>query len=216
MLVAVVVVVLAAIGAAVVARSEKDVSAAAPRAGASSGPPQRVVLPGAPGDTAWVVDSDQVRGPDASTYNGVDTAFVQMMIVHHGQAVEMAKLAPGRAADAGVKGLAERIAIVQGPETEFLRTWLRQRNLPESDPAHDHGTMPGMQPAAAMTALAAARGADFDRRFVAMMTAHHGGALRMAGDVLRGGSDERLQEYANEMAVEQGSEMRRMAQLVAG
>ena len=216
MLVAAVVVVAAAVAVAVFARSGPQRSASTPRPAASAAPPQRVVLPGRPGDEATVTDADRVRAPDGSTYNGVDTAFVQMMIVHHGQAVEMAKLAPGRAGDTGLAALAERIAVVQGPETEFLRAWLRQRALPDSDPAHDHGAMPGMQPPAAMTALAGLRGAAFDREFVAMMTAHHEGALRMAGDVLRGGSDERLQEYANEMAVEQGSEIRRLAQLSAG
>ena len=216
MLVAAVFIVAVAAGVAVFARSASDGPAAAPRPAASSGPPQRVVLPGRPGDEATVTDSDQVRAPDGSTFNGIDTTFAQMMIVHHGQAVEMAKLAPGRAGDTGLASLAERIAIVQGPETEFLRSWLRQRGQPESDPGHDHGTMPGMQTPAAMTALADLRGPAFDRRFVAMMTDHHDGALRMAADVLRGGSDERLQEYANEMAVEQGSEIRRMAQLAAG
>jgi uncharacterized protein (DUF305 family) len=73
--------------------------------------------------------------------------------------------------------------------------------------------MPGMQDAAALTALGAARGADFDRRFVTMMTAHHRGAVQMAGDVLAGGSDPTVAELANELAVEQGSEIRRMADL---
>jgi uncharacterized protein (DUF305 family) len=76
--------------------------------------------------------------------------------------------------------------------------------------------MPGMQSQAGMTALAGLRGAEFDRRFVTMMTAHHRGAMRMAGDVINGGTDELLREVANEMAVEQGSEIRRMEQLELG
>ncbi|HET6480365.1 MAG TPA: DUF305 domain-containing protein, partial [Actinoplanes sp.] len=56
----------------------------------------------------------------------------------------------------------------------------------------------------------------FDTQFTAMMTDHHRGALLMAGDVLKGGSDEKLREVANEMAVEQGSEIRRLAQVTAG
>jgi len=94
-----------------------------------------------------------------------------------------------------------------------LRAWLRARGLPEDQPGHDHSTMPGMQSESAIAALTAARGADFDRRFIEMMTAHHRGAQQMAGDVLRGGSDLRLSEMVNEMAVEQGSEIGRMAQL---
>lgn len=207
------VVVLAAGGTALVARAGEDRSAAAPRPAVSSTPPVRVILPGKPGESARVSDSDQVRAPDGSTYNTIDVTFVQMMIVHHAQALEMAQLAPERAGGTGLRALAARISAAQGPEITWLKRWLQSRKLAETNPAHDHATMPGMQSAADMAALAAARGAEFDRRFVAMMTAHHQGALRMAGDVLSGGSDELLRETANEMAVEQGSEIRRMEQL---
>ncbi|MGW4943022.1 DUF305 domain-containing protein [Actinoplanes sp. NPDC004185] len=206
-------VVLAAGGTALVAQAGDDRSAAAPRPAASSAPPVRVVLPGKPGESARVSDSDQVRAPDGSTYNTIDVAFVQMMIVHHTQAIEMADLAPERAGGTGLRALAARISAAQGPEITWLKRWLQDRKLPATDPGHDHSTMPGMQSPADLAALGAARGADFDRKFVAMMTAHHKGAIQMAGDVLGGGSDEVLRETANEMAVEQGSEIRRLEQL---
>ncbi|GAA3350900.1 DUF305 domain-containing protein [Amorphoplanes nipponensis] len=212
-LVSAVVAVLAAGGAALAARGGDDRSAAAPRPAASSAPPVRVVQPGRPGESARVSDSDRVRAPDGSTYNAIDVAFVQMMIAHHRQAVEMAQLAPERAGGTGLRALAARISAAQGPEITWLQRWLRERKLAETDPGHDHSTMPGMQTPADLTALAAARGAEFDRRFVTMMTAHHRGAIQMAGDVLQGGSDQLLRETANEMAVEQGSEIRRMQQL---
>jgi uncharacterized protein (DUF305 family) len=180
-----------------------------------STPPVRVVLPGKPGESARVTDSDQVRAPDGSTFSVIDVTFVQMMIVHHAQAVEMAGLAPQRAGNPTLRNLAGRISAAQRPEMDWLRAWLKARNQAESDPAHDHDAMPGMQSAADMTALAAATGPDFDRRFVTMMIDHHRGAIRMAGDVVTGGSDEKLRETANEMAVEQGSEIRRLEQLTA-
>ncbi|WP_127502205.1 DUF305 domain-containing protein [Actinoplanes solisilvae] len=210
-------VVLAGAGVAVAAaRSGSGESAAAPKPSASAAPPQRVVLPGAPGDDAVVTDSDQVRAPNGSTYNAVDTAFVQMMIVHHEQAIEMARLAPERGANKKLIALAERINASQPYEITFLRAWLKDRGLPENDPNHDHGTMPGMQTPAAMSALTGAKGPAFDSRFATMMTDHHRGALRMAGDVLKGGDDQKLHEVANEMAVEQGSEIRRLADVTAG
>jgi uncharacterized protein (DUF305 family) len=207
------VVVLAAGGAAVAARSADGGPAAAPRPAASSEPPVRVVQPGKPGESARVTDSDQVRAPDGSTYNNIDVAFVQMMIVHHTQAVEMAQLAPSRADGTGLRALAARMAASQEPEIKWLKQWLRARGQPDTDPQHDHSTMPGMQSPADVAALTAAKGAEFDRKFITMMTAHHRGAVQMAGDVLAGGTDEMLREAANEMAVEQGSEIRRMAQL---
>jgi uncharacterized protein (DUF305 family) len=206
-------VVLAAGGAAWAARSDDGGSAAAPRPAASSVPPVRVVLPGRPGESARVTDSDQVRAPDGSTYNQIDVTFVQMMIAHHTQALEMTRLAPERAGSTGLRALAARMQAGQAPEIKWLQQWLQARKLPETDPRHDHSTMPGMQTPAELAALAAARGAEFDRRFVTMMTAHHKGALQMAGDVLAGGTDQVLQETANEMAVVQGSEIRRMEQL---
>ncbi|MFI7540028.1 DUF305 domain-containing protein [Actinoplanes sp. NPDC049599] len=212
-LVTVAAVLLAAGGGAWAARSGDGDPAAAPRPAVSSAPPVRVVLPGRPGESARVTDSDQVRAPDGSTYNTIDVAFVQMMIVHHTQAVEMARLAPERAGGTGLRALAARMDAAQAPEINWLKQWLRARKLPESDPRHDHSTMPGMQTPAALAALTAARGAEFDHTFVTMMTAHHRGALRMAGDVLAGGTDQALHEVANEMAVEQGSEIRRMEQL---
>jgi uncharacterized protein (DUF305 family) len=211
-LVAAAAVILAAGATVLVVRSGDDRPAAAPRPSASA-PPVRVVLPGKPGESARVTGADQVGTLDGSTYNTIDVTFVQMMIVHHQQAIEMAGLAPGRAGDAELRNLAARISAAQGPEIVWLKRWLRDRRLAEADAAHDHSTMPGMQTPADLAALAGSSGAEFDRRFVAMMTAHHRGAIQMAGDVLGGGSDQPLYEMANELAVEQGSEIRRMEQL---
>jgi uncharacterized protein (DUF305 family) len=209
------VVVLLVAGGVIAATRSGDRSAATPQSAPQSSepPPARVVLPGRPGESASISDSDQVRAPDGSMYNSIDTTFAQMMIVHHAQAIEMAGLAAQRAGDAGVRSLAARISAAQGPETLVLRAWLKARRLSETDAGHDHSTMPGMQSATDMAALAAARGTDFDRRFVMMMTAHHRGALQMADDVRGGGTDQTLSEMANEMAVEQASEIRRMEQL---
>ncbi|NMO50663.1 DUF305 domain-containing protein [Actinoplanes sp. TBRC 11911] len=213
MLLAAGVAVAGAVGLIVATRSSSDSSAAVPLPSAVSEAPHRVVVPGRPGESAEVTLSDRVKAPDGVTYNGIDTTFVQMMIVHHGQAIEMAGLAGRRASNVELRALADRIGAAQAPEVTYLRTWLRARKLPETDPSHDHSTMPGMQTPADMAALRAATGAEFDRKFVAMMTDHHRGAQQMAGDVITGGQDELLREMANEMAVEQGSEVRRMAQL---
>jgi uncharacterized protein (DUF305 family) len=196
--------VAAVLAGAVVSGCTADVPAppVGARASASAAAaPVRVVIPGRPGESATITDSDTVRAPDGSAYNTLDTAFVQMMIPHHAQALAMADLAAGRAGDPLVTAVAARIRAAQGPEITRLQAWLTER---------------GLQDDAAMTALGAARGADFDRRFVTMMTAHHRGALQMAGDVLAGGSDQTIAELANELAVEQGSEIRRLADLAVG
>lgn len=203
----------AAIGVAVAARSGSDGSAAAEHP--SRPPAQTVIVPGRPGESARVTDSDHVKAPDVATYNGADTAFVQMMIVHHNQALEMARLAPERAGDPELRALAARIEASQRPEVLWMQSWLTARKLPPGNPSHDHATMPGMQTPANMSALAGLTGDAFDRKFVTMMTDHHQGAVRMAGDVMRAGSDEQLREVAGEMSLEQRIEIDRLRQTLS-
>ncbi|MFI5890428.1 DUF305 domain-containing protein [Actinoplanes sp. NPDC051513] len=212
MLFAAVVSVVAAGGLAIAAQNPRADQKSAEQK-SSTAADVRVVLPGKPGDQARVTDQEHVTAPKAPAYNTIDATFVQMMIVHHGQAIDMAALAADRAGDDELRALAARIGAAQAPEVAWMRAWLRDRKLPASDPRHDHGSMPGMQSPADLTALAGLRGAAFDRKFAAMMIAHHRGALQMAGDVVRGGADERLREVAGEMSVEQGSEIRRIQQI---
>jgi len=212
-LIAATTILILAIGGARIAVQYSDKPQGAAPGESAATTPARVVLPGRPGESARVTDADHVRAPDGSTYNTIDATFMQMMIAHHAQAITMAGLAPDRAGDTELGALAARIKAAQAPEIDRMRAWLRARRLAETDPGHDHAAMPGMQTDADMAALAAARGAGFDRRFVAMMTAHHRGAIQMAGDVLTGGTDQTVSELANEMAVEQGSEIRRMEQI---
>ncbi|SCL24399.1 Uncharacterized conserved protein, DUF305 family [Micromonospora pallida] len=177
------------------------------------GPP--VIVPGRPGEPAVTRAASEVsRGP--SGHNDADVRFVRAMIPHHNQALEMAALAPQRAGDPAVRALAERIRASQGPEVGMLRGWLATRGLPAEGTGHDHGagTMRGMQSPEAMRQLAEARGADFDRLFVTMMTDHHRGAIAMATDLLRVGADLTLSEFATAVAVEQNVEIDRMRTLL--
>lgn len=208
----VIVVLAATLTTVLLVRSGGDRSASVARPQASDSSP-RVVLPGRPGESAKVVTGDQVPPLEQSTYNTVDTAFMQMMIAHHEQAIRMADLAPQRASNTQLRNLAERISVAQKVEIAVYKAWLTERKLPENDPKHNHATMPGMHPETAVAALAGTKGADFDRRFVDMMIFHHEGARQMAADVLRGGSDQRINEIANELAVEQAAEIRRMRDL---
>ncbi|MGK5740856.1 DUF305 domain-containing protein [Micromonospora sp. URMC 103] len=191
--------------------------AAAPAASATPATPEptdvTVIVPGRPGEPAATKNAGEVRGAGATTHNSMDEWFVRMMIPHHSQALEMAELAPDRAADPSVRAVADRIRASQGPEIGMMRAWLQNRGLSAEVAGHDHGTMRGMQSPEAMRQLAAARGADFDRLFVQMMTAHHEGAIEMATNLLKVGSDQMLNEFANSVATEQAVEIDRMRDL---
>lgn len=190
-----------------------EVGGATPGTEAAGAAP--VIIPGGPGESARVVPGDQVD-PVPTRHNSMDVWFVRMMIPHHAQALQMADLAPQRAGDPQVRALADRIHSSQLPEIQALRGWLQARRLEPVDAlgGHDHANMPGMQSEAALHRLAQARGTEFDRMFVEMMTAHHRGAVTMATDILRVGIDDTVREFANSIAVEQGVEIDRMRELL--
>ncbi|KKJ94217.1 DUF305 domain-containing protein [Micromonospora sp. HK10] len=185
-----------------------------PTPGTADGAAPPVIVPGRPGEPAGLRAGAEVREAAPPRYNSLDVWFVRMMIPHHQQALEMAALAPDRAADPRVRAVADRIRAAQQPEIGVMRAWLTTRGLPAEVPGHDHGTMRGMQSAEAMRQLATARGAEFDRRFVRMMTDHHQGAVAMATDLLKVGVDQTMQEFANSVAAEQTVEIGRLAELV--
>jgi uncharacterized protein (DUF305 family) len=177
----------------------------------------RVIVPGRPGEQAKVVSPDQVKLPDGQAYSATDVWFVRMMIPHHSQAIAMASLAAGRAHNPQIVGIAERIKAAQLPEILQLRAWLQQHKLDEDDKQanHDHSSMPGMQSAEAMRGLAEARGEQFDRMFVAMMSAHHQGAIDMAALRLRANGDVMVERMAEAIGYEQGVEIARMRDILA-
>lgn len=171
-----------------------------------------VIAPGKPGEKARTISPEQAAKelPD-DTPNAADRAYVRNMIEHHGQALTMSALAPDRASADGVKRLAERIAAAQKPEIGAMEGWAARHPAPTADPGgHEHAAMPGMATEQQLGELAAARGADFDRLFLALMTAHHEGALKMAGEVLASGNNAAVEEMANEVAATQSAEVHRM------
>lgn len=124
----------------------------------------------------------------SAAFNDADVEFVQNMIPHHQQAVQMAQLVASRTADLQIMRLASQIKAAQDPEIATMTGWLRAWGKPMM-PAQGHGgmAMPGMMSEADMAKLTSARGTNFDKMFARMMIAHHNGAIQMARDeVVRG------------------------------
>jgi uncharacterized protein (DUF305 family) len=189
---------------------EETASPPPPSASAQPGDDVTVIQPGEPGDEAL---TGAPASPIATEPNQADIAFVQMMVPHHAQAVEMAELAHKYAVDADVRGLAARIRAAQGPEIVSMSAWLEAHGL-TADPGDGHSgphggsaQMMGMLTPAQMDALAAARGHEFDRLFLQGMIGHHQGALRMAETAEATGSDVRVMELAGDIKVSQTAEI---------
>ncbi|WP_030939656.1 DUF305 domain-containing protein [Streptomyces sp. NRRL S-646] len=130
--------------------------------------------------------SSSSPSPSAAAHNAQDVSFAQGMIPHHQQALEMAKLAAGRASSAKVKDLATRIEKAQDPEIRTMSGWLKSwgQSVPSAMPGMDHSAhsgMAGMMDSKDMAMLEKATGAEFDTMFLTMMIEHHKGAVQMAG-----------------------------------
>ncbi len=181
-----------------------------------------VVVPGAPGEAAQVLpgaEAAERRTP--SPTSPADVEFVEGMIPHHQQALEMAALAPGRAADPQVLAMADRISAAQGPEIAVYEAWLAAQDEALRGHGGGHagghadGDHPGMATPAQLDELGAATGPAFDRLFLQLMIVHHEGALRMADAVRVGGTDVLVSQMADDVTVTQSAEIDRMRGLLA-
>ncbi len=175
-----------------------------------------VIVPGAPGEPGRTAKPGERVGRSESRPSAADVLFAQRMIPHHRQALEMAGLAPSRAGDPGVLRLCERIAAGQLPEIGVMSSWLRAlgREAPAGHPEHTSGDGYGMASVEEMNRLRSARGAAFDALLLRLMTRHHEGAVRMAGEELSGGTDQTIRKMAQDVASGQGVEIGRMRKLM--
>lgn len=177
-------------------------TAAALAAGCSADSSTPAAPPG-PGPSSAAVVSPE--------HNAADVAFVQGMLPHHSQAVTMSQQAESRASSPQVKDLARRISAAQGPEIEQMRGMLAAWGAP---PSGEMSGMPGMMSDQQMSQLAAASGPDFDRLFLAEMTAHHQGAITMARTELGQGQNPQAKQLAQAIIDAQQAEITEMEALM--
>ena len=191
-----------------------------------------IVQPGAPGQSGKQLSADEATRIADTRFSADDTAFMQGMIHHHHQALQMAALVPERTSNQALRDAAKRIDASQEDEIAFMQGWLRSRGQTVPDPAahaamgHDMAghsmdgqMMPGMASAAQMAALAKLDGAAFDTRFLELMIAHHEGAITMVEQLLdQPGSayDPVLYEFTSDVTNEQRAEIDRMTVLLTG
>ncbi len=184
-----------------------------------------IVQPGAPGQATRTLTAEQATKLATTSYTASDVAFMQHMILHHGQALDMAALVKDRTNTEDLVSIAGRIESSQGDEIAFMKSWLAERGEPAEDPkmkdhgAHMHHMMAGMASPEAMKALAAAKGVEFDRQFLTLMIAHHDGAVEMVEKLLDEdgtAADPVLYRFVGDIDSEQTAEIKKMDKLLAG
>ena len=189
-----------------------------------------VVQPGPPGAPSKTLpSSSRASLPPESP---ADVEFMQGMILHHAQAVEMTAMISSHTENKDLRSLGARISSSQSDEIKFMKRWLAARsesvpkampNRPGMDLSHEtmsHGTMglmPGMLTPQQMEALQKAKGGEFDRLFLVGMIQHHNGALTMVKDLFDtagAGQDAELFNFATDADNTQRAEIRIMQSML--
>jgi uncharacterized protein (DUF305 family) len=184
-----------------------------------------VVQPGAPGKpTKALPPGTKATLPPRSK---ADVEFMQGMIMHHAQAVEMTALIASHTENKELRALGARISSSQSDEIKFMKRWLATRGEPlsmemagMSGMSMSGGTMPlmpGMLSAEQMEALRNAKGAEFDRLFLTGMIQHHDGALTMVKDLFDtagAGQDAEIFNFATDADNTQRAEIKIMQSML--
>lgn len=185
-------------------------------------PPPTTVKPGRPGEPTTVVTSSPARM--VAKHTAADTKFMQGMIHHHAQAIEMVELLKKNTTRKDMKMLGLKIEVSQNDEMKMMRNWLKDRG--EEVPM-DHGgghmmmmsagadmaPMPGMLTEKQMKTLAAAKAAAFDKLFLEGMIQHHEGALTMVDELFAtpgAGQESIIFDFATHVDADQRMDISRM------
>jgi uncharacterized protein (DUF305 family) len=181
-----------------------------------------IIQPGAPGEAARKLSADEAIKIANTSYSPADVRFMQDMIPHHNQAVQMAALVAERTNREELKDVAGRIDASQEDEISFMQDWLRSRGEMVPEPTehaamHTSHVMAGMATPEQMAELAASNGTDFDRLFLTLMIAHHDGAVKMVEELLKqpgSAYDTVLFEFVGDITNDQTAEIERMNALL--
>ena len=197
--------------------------------GPASGQTPPIFNPGAPGEASRVISASEAVELSRTGHVEADVRFMQHMLVHHAQAIEMVELLRARGSSETVRLMGERIAQSQAAEMAQMEAWLEGRGLPLAavDPHAGHHApadpdaplMPGMLSPRQMAALAASSGPAFDRLFLEGMIQHHEGALDMVEALLDdpgAAEDPVLSDFASSVTADQSAEILRMQTILSG
>ena len=183
-------------------------------------PPPAIVQPGAPGEPSRTLTPEEVAALGRPAHVEADIRFMQGMIHHHGQALDMTELLSTRTESEQMRLLARRIDISQTDEIGMMQRWLKSRGedaegvrAEDAAPLNDDQLMPGMLTEREMAQLAGSTGRAFDRLFLELMIVHHVGALNMVERLFatpRAGQEAEIFQYANHVDADQVIEIGRM------
>jgi uncharacterized protein (DUF305 family) len=142
-----------------------------------------------------------------------DIMFLQMMIPHHQQAIDISGLALTKSSDSELLALAKDIRDGQGAEIVKMKAWLDKAGA-DLDPGHSMGhDMGGMLSDSELAALKAATGKSFDLLWLKGMTGHHDGAIDMAA-MIEDASNPEIKSFGQAIVTAQSAQNKQMAAMI--
>ncbi len=152
------------------------------------------------------------HGSTNENYTGADVMFLQMMIPHHQQAIDISNLAMENSQDSELLKLAQIISRDQAAEITQMKAWLVDAGASE-DMGHSMDGMGGMLNSAELEALAAAKGVEFDRLWLKGMTEHHDGAIHMT-QMIEDAQNPEIKAFGSKVIADQSAQIAQMKEML--
>jgi len=172
-----------------------------------------MALAGCSKDGSMGMDHEGHSSEASGDLSGDDVMFLQMMIPHHQQAIDMSDLALTKSTDSELLALAKDIRDGQGAEIVKMKAWLAGANA-GMDPGHSMGdSMGGMLSDSELAALKAATGKSFDLLWLKGMTGHHDGAIDMAA-MIEDAENAEIKSFGQAIVSAQSAQNKQMAAMI--
>jgi uncharacterized protein (DUF305 family) len=144
----------------------------------------------------------------AAIYTGADVMFLQMMIPHHQQAIDISNIALKTSKDSELLALASAIIKAQTAEIVQMKSWLKDADA-TSDMGHSMSGMGGMLDDSELSALSAATGKTFDKFWLEGMIGHHDGAIHMTS-MIQDANNSEIKSFGENVVKDQSAQIEQM------
>lgn len=171
---------------------------------------------GAPRPTVSAQAVAQIQAGDE--FNDTDVMFLQMLVYHQKQGLQMTSTAVTRAQNADLAILAGAVQATERDELDMMQSWLTQWKKPVDVDTNkglhaDHGGLPATGPAE-IKALKTVKTAAFDTAFLNLFLAHQHNAIEMAHLETTNGTNKAVKDFAARVRESRQGEVRQMLKLM--
>ncbi|ROP31384.1 uncharacterized protein (DUF305 family) [Couchioplanes caeruleus] len=151
-------------------------------------------------------------------HNDTDVMYLQMMVAHHEQGLEMVRLAGKTAQRDDIKILAQAVDATQSDEVALMKSWLADWKKPatvdHAPSAHaDHGGLPATSEKE-IAALRKAKGEAFEKAFLNLFVAHQHNAVEMAQMERTDGENAEAKAFADRVRDSRTDQIKQMLTLM--